>query len=166
VNYLILGSVINFLHLFATVAWFGAMTTNAFILLPSARKALEAPLVGKLIGAVMKRFRVLVYISIGVLGVTGIELTRINEGSMRFMRFDNLWSSISSIKHIFTIIMVVLVIYAFEGLGKKVSRLTAKGPSPELASLQKKQVIFSYIGLVLAIIILLLTGILTAIIPL
>ena len=64
-NYLILGSVINFLHLFATVAWFGAMTTNAFILLPSARKALEAPLVGKLIGAVMKRFRVLVYISIG-----------------------------------------------------------------------------------------------------
>ena len=165
-NYLILGSVINFLHLFVTVAWFGAMTTNAFILLPSTRKTLEPPIAGKLMAAVMKRFRVLVYISIGVLAITGIELTRINENSMRFMRFDNLWSAISSVKHIFTIIIVILVIYAFEDLGKKVSRLAAKGPSPELASLQKRQVIFSYIGLVLAIIILLLTGILTAIIPL
>jgi uncharacterized membrane protein len=165
-NYLILGSIVNFLHLLATVAWFGAMTTNAFILLPAARKTLEAPLAGKLMGAVIKRFRVLVYISIGVLAVTGIELTRINEGSMRFIRFDNLWSSISSVKHIFTLIMVILVIYAFEGLGKKVSRLAAKGPSPELASLQKRQATFSYIGLVLAIIILILTGILTAIVPL
>jgi hypothetical protein len=85
---------------------------------------------------------------------------------MRFIRFDNLWSSISSVKHIFTLIMVILVIYAFEGLGKKVSRLAAKGPSPELASLQKRQSTFSYIGLVLAIIILILTGILTAIVPL
>ena len=162
-NYLILTSLINFLHLFATVAWFGAMTTNAFILLPSAREALEPPIAGKLMGAVMKRFRVLVYTSIGVLIVTGIGMTRINPRGLGFMEFDNLWSTILSIKHILTIIIVVLVIYAFEGLGRKVSRLAAKGPSPELARLQKKQVIFSYIGLVLALIILLLTGILTAI---
>jgi uncharacterized membrane protein len=56
---LILISVINFLHLFATVAWLGAMTTNAFILLPSMKNSLEAPVAGKLMGAVMKRFRVL-----------------------------------------------------------------------------------------------------------
>ena len=129
-------------------------------------KILEPPIAGKLMGAVMKRFRVLVYISIGVLVVTGIELTRINEHSMRFMRFDNLWSAISSIKHILIIIIVVLVIYAFEGLGRKVCRLAAKGSSPELARLQKQQVIFSYIGLVLALVILLLTEVLTAIIPL
>jgi hypothetical protein len=79
------------------------------------------------------------------------------------MQFKNLWSTISSIKHVLIIIIVVLVIYAFEGLARKVSRLAAKGPSPELARLQKKQIMFSYIGLVLAIIILLLTGILTAI---
>lgn len=162
-NNLILGSVLNFLHLFATVAWLGAMTTNAFILLPSAREALEPPVAGKLMGAVMKRFRVLVYTSIGVLIVTGIGMTRIDKHFMGYMQFKSLWSSISSIKHILIIIVVVLVIYAFEGLGRKVSRLAQKGPSPELARLQKKQVMFSYIGLVLAVIILLLTGILTAI---
>lgn len=31
-NNLILASIVNFLHLFATVAWLGAMTTNTFIL--------------------------------------------------------------------------------------------------------------------------------------
>jgi len=162
-NYLILTSVINFIHLFATVAWFGAMTTNAFILVPSVREALEPPVAGKLMGAVMRRFRILVYTSIAVLVVTGIGMTRIDKHFMGYMQFKNLWSTISSIKHVLIIIIVVLVIYAFEGLARKVSRLAAKGPSPELARLQKKQIMFSYIGLVLAIIILLLTGILTAI---
>ncbi len=156
---LILASVLNFLHLFATVTWFGALTTNAFILMPSIEESLEPAVAGKLMGAIMKRFRILVYISMGVLIVTGIFMT----SSMKFMQFTNLWSTISSIKHIFIIIVVVLVIYAFEGLGRKVSRLAQKGPSPELAGLQKKQIIFSKVGLVMAIIILILTGILTAI---
>jgi len=165
-NNLILASVINFLHLFATVAWLGAMTTNAFILLPSMRDTLEAPVAGKLIGAVMKRFRVLVYTSIGVLIVTGIGMIVTGIGktsSIKFMQFTNLWSTISYIKHIVMIIVTILVIYSLEGLSKKVSKLSAKGPSPELVGLQKKQKVFSYLGLVLVLIILLLTGIMTAI---
>ena len=162
-NYLFLGSLLNFLHLSATVVWFGALTTNAFVLMPSAREALEPPVVGKLMGAVMKRFRVLVYINIVVLIVTGIFMSMRSGYYSGFMKFTNLWSTISSVKHILIIILVDLVIYAFEGLAKKVSRFAARGPSPELARLQKKQIMFSYIGMVMAIIILILTGILTAI---
>lgn len=157
---LILISVINFLHLFATVAWLGAMTTNAFILLPSMKNSLEAPVAGKLMGAVMKRFRVLVYTSIAVLIPTGIGM--IISGT-KSTQFPDLWSIIAYIKHGLMIVVIILVIYSFEGLAKKVSRLSAKGPSPELVSLQKKQMVFSYIGLVLVLIILLLTGIMTAI---
>ncbi len=156
---LVWDSVLNFFHLLATVTWFGAMTTNAFILMPSISESLEPPVAGKLISAVMRRFRIVVYISMGVLIVTGIFMT----SSMKFMQFTNLWYTISSIKHIFIILVVIAVIYAFEILGRKVSRLAQKGPSPELASLQKKQIIFSKVGLVMAIIILILTGILTAI---
>jgi uncharacterized membrane protein len=158
-NNLGLASVLNFLHLFATVAWFGAATTNAFVLMPSISESLEPPVAGKLMGAVMRRFRILVYTSMGVLIVTGIFMT----SSMKFMQFTNIWYTISSIKHIFIIILIILAIYLFEVLGRKVSRLAKKGPSPELASLQKKQIIFSKIGLVLVIIILILTAILTAI---
>ncbi len=158
-NNLGLASVLNFLHLFATVAWFGALTTNAFVLMPSISESLEPPVAGKLMGAVMRRFRILVYTSMGVLIVTGIFMT----SSMKFMQFTNIWYTISSIKHIFIIVVVVFGIYAFEGLGRKVSRLAQKGPSPELATLQKKQIILSKVGMVLAIIILILTAILTAI---
>lgn len=52
-GFLILSSLINFLYIFATVVWFGAMTTNAFILLPSIREALEPPAAGKLMDAFM-----------------------------------------------------------------------------------------------------------------
>ncbi len=154
-----LASVLNFFHLFATVTWFGAATTNAFILMPSIGESLEPPVAGKLMGAVMKRFRIVVYISMGVLIVTGIFMT----SSLKFLEFNSLWSIIHSVKHIFIIIVVIFVIYAFEGLGRKVSRLAQKGPSPELASLQKKQIIVSKVGFVLVIIILILTAILTAI---
>ena len=158
-NNLVLESVLNFFHLFATVAWFGALTTNAFVLMPATRESMEPPAVGKLMGAVVKRLRILIYTSMGVLIVTGIFMT----SSLKFFEFDSLWSMIHSVKHIFIIILVILGIYAFEGLGRKVSRLAQKGPSPELASLQKKQIIFSKVGLILAIIILILTAILTAI---
>ena len=162
-NNLILASVVNFLHLFATVAWFGAMTANTIILVPSMRNILDATVAGKLMGSVLKRFGIIVYSSIGILVVTGIAMNQINENSMGFMQFKNLWSTISSIKHIIMIFLVILVIYSFEGLSKNVVRLSANGFSPRLANLQKRQRILSYIGLALVTIILLLTGIMTAI---
>ncbi|MBM3705076.1 MAG: hypothetical protein FJW66_00980 [Actinobacteria bacterium] len=159
---IIIFSILNFIHLFATVMWFGTMTANTFILLPSLRETMEASMSGKLLGAVMKRFRILVYTCIGLLVISGIGITELIAEGPVFMRFTNFWSTISSIKHIFTIIIVILAIYAFEGLGRKVSRLARKGPSAELTRLQKKQILFSYTGLALAIIILILTSILTA----
>lgn len=162
-NSIILASVVNFLHLLATVAWFGAMTANTIILLPSMRKILDSTVAGNLMGAVLKRFGIVVYASIGILVVTGIEMTLINENSIGFMQFNNIWSTVSSIKHILMVLLIILVIYSFEGLSKNVVKLSADGSSPKLVSLQKRQRILSYIGLTLVIIILFLTGIMTAI---
>jgi uncharacterized membrane protein len=155
-------SIVRFLHIFAMVAFFGASTTNVFILLPSIGKILEPSVAGKLMGEVMKRFRVVAYISIGVLLLTGSALLKTNEEYMGFMQFVNFWSVIAFVKHIFIAILIVLVIYSFEVLGKKVASLAANGPSSELARFQKKQIILSYIVLVISIIILIMTGILTA----
>jgi uncharacterized membrane protein len=159
---LFLFSLLNFIHLVATVAWFGAMTTNALILLPSLRKSLDADASGKLMGMIMKRFRVLVYICIGALVISGIGITEIKTDGPNFMQFSDLWYTISSIKHIFTAIAIILAIYAFEGLGKKISRLALNGYSAESARLQNRQKTLSYTGLGVAIIILILTAILTA----
>ncbi len=156
-------SILNWLHLIATVVWIGGIGTNLLILMPSMRESLEPPMMGKLMGAVMSRFRRLVYVSIFVLGVTGILMNLLNENYLGLLRFGNLWSQITLIKHIFTAALIFLAVYAFEGLGPKVSRLAVKGPSPELARLQKLQIKLATTGLIMGIIILLLTGIVTAI---
>ena len=70
---------IDWLHILATITWIGGMFTNFVILRPAMGKALSAADAGKLTGLLMKRFRIVVYVSIVVLGVTGIPLKIINE---------------------------------------------------------------------------------------
>ncbi len=161
--FLILLSVINWIHLFAVAVWIGGITINLMIVLPSIREALEPALMGKVMGAVMKRFRVWVYISIVLLVVTGFGMMRFNMNYMGFAQFGNVWSVVSLIKHIVTLIMIILAVYAFEGLARKVAKVAAKGPSDDLVRLQKKQISLAATGFIMGIIVLLLTGILGAI---
>jgi uncharacterized membrane protein len=154
---------VNWLHLFATVIWIGGITTNFLVLLPSMGKVLDPPNMGKLMGAIMKRFRVLIYISIGVLIITGIFMNIFNKNYQGFMRFGNTWTVLTLIKHILTIFFIILAIYIFECLFPKLSRLTKKGPSPDLSKFQKLQLNLLITSFILGIIILFLTGIITAI---
>ncbi len=159
---LILMSLVAWLHLLATVAWIGGMSTNLVVLLPSMKASLEPPVMGKLMGAIMRRFRVLTYICIVVLAFTGGLMSRIN-ASFEGFGFTNLWSSISLAKHIVVLILIILAVYAYEGLAKRVNRVASKGPSPELARLQKKQIGLALTGFVLGLIVLLLTAVLSTI---
>jgi uncharacterized membrane protein len=118
---------------------------------------------GKLMGAVMKRFRVWVYISIVLLVLTGFGMMRFNTSYMGMATFENVWAIVALIKHVVILIMIILAVYAFEGLGRKVAKVAAKGPSDDLARLQKKQISLAATGFILGLIVLLLTGILGAI---
>lgn len=40
-------SILNFLHLSATVIWIGGMTTNMLVLTPSMKEALEPAIAGR-----------------------------------------------------------------------------------------------------------------------
>jgi uncharacterized membrane protein len=161
--FMILLSVVNWIHLFAVAVWIGGMATNLMIVLPSMREALEPAAMGKLMGAVMKRFRVWIYISIVLLIITGFGMMRFNTNYMGFAQFGNVWSAVALIKHVVTLIMIIIAVYAFEGLARKVAKVAVKGPSDDLARLQRKQISFAAIGFILGLIVLLLTGILGAI---
>ena len=160
---LIILSLVNWLHLAATVTWLGAMVTNIFVLMPAARESLEPPVMGRLFGSFMKRFRPLVYICIITLAVTGVTMMVLNRHYLGALDFGNLWTKLLLVKHVLIIIMVVMVVYAFEVLAPKVGRVAAAGPSPELAKLQKLQMRVGAAGLVIALVVLLLTSIITAI---
>jgi len=139
------------------------MATNILILLPSVNEALgPGPATGKLMASIMKRFRPLVYSSIATLTVTGFVMTSLNENYLGLLIFGNLWTLIMVVKHIFVAVLVILAVYAFEVLAPKVARLAAKGPSAELAGLQRLQLAIARTGFILGIAILFFTGIATA----
>ena len=145
--------VIKWVHLMATVAWIGGMFTNFIIYLPVIGKVLDPPTTGKLMGAVMKRFKVLVYISMGLFLLTGMVRGVISE-----FPTESLWTILFFLKIGVFVIMVILAVYAFEVLAPKVAKIASKGPSPELLRIQKSQMSLAMIGFILGIIILALTA--------
>lgn len=151
-------TLIDWLHILATVTWIGGMFTNFVILRPAMAKALSPAEAGKLMGVMMKRFRIMVYISIVVLGVTGIPLKLISPHYISIINFENSWEIVSFIKHLCYGILVLLAVYSFEILSPKMMKTAAKGPSPALAQLQKKQAAFGGLAFLTAMIILVLSS--------
>lgn len=151
-------TLIDWLHIMATITWIGGMFTNFIILRPALGKALSPADAGKLMGVVMKRTRIVVYISIVVLGVTGIPLKIINENYISIINFENSWEIVSFIKHLCYGIMVLLAVYTFEVLVPKMGKLAASGPSPALAALQKKQAAMGGLAFLTAIVVLVLSS--------
>ena len=145
--------LIKWVHLMATVAWIGGMFTNVFVYLPAIGKVLDPPTTGKLMGAAMKRFRVLVYISMSLFLLTGML-----RGLTSEFPTENLWTIFFYMKIGVFVLMVILAIYAFEILAPKVAKIAANGPSPELLKIQKSQMSLAMIGFFLGIIILALTA--------
>ncbi len=160
---LIVLSAVNWLHLGATVIWLGAMVTNMLVLVPTAKENLEPQVMGRFLGAFMKRFRPLVYISITALTITGVIMMLLNKHYLGALDIGNLWTQLLVVKHLLTVILIIGVIYSFEVLTHRIGWLAAAGPSPQLAQLQKLQARLSVVGLVIAMIVLLLTSIITAI---
>ena len=158
----ILLSFSNWGHLLATVIWIGGIITFGLVVTPSAKETLAPPMMGKLFGAVMKRFRPLVYFSIIVFMFSGIAMMYLNENYTGLFDLGTSWAVVSLIKHAAVGIFIGLAVYNFEVFAPKVNEVAAKGPSPELAKLQKFQQRFAMVGLLVAVLILLLTGISTA----
>lgn len=151
-------TLIDWLHIMATITWIGGMFTNFIILRPALGKALSPADAGKLMGVVMKRTRIVVYISIVVLGVTGIPLKIINENYISIINFENSWEIVSFIKHLCYGILVLLAVYTFEVLAPKMGKLAASGPSPALVALQKKQASMGGLAFLTALVVLVLSS--------
>ena len=152
--------LLKWIHLMATVAWIGGMFTNFFIYIPSIGKTLESPLAGKLLGAVMKRFRIMVYISMAVFLISGIIMGSMRLGSGGFFPSGNTMVAVLLLKVPLYILMVILAIVAFEVVAPRVARLAGEGPSPGLKKAQKSQKILAMTGFVLGVLVVALSAML------
>ena len=149
----------NWLHLLATVVWIGGMIFVILAVTPAAKETLEPPVMGRFMGSLMKKFRVIIYVSIGLLIATGIGMMLMNKEYAGTYDFGNLWTAVVVVKHIFVLILIILGIYMMEVIVPKIGRLGAKGPSPEMAKAQKLQMRIGAINFILAILILVCTAV-------
>ncbi|MEA3462087.1 MAG: DUF4149 domain-containing protein [Bacteroidota bacterium] len=153
-----LSVLLKWIHLMATVAWIGGMFTNLFINIPAIVKTLDGPVAGNLMGAIMKRFRVLVYVSMAVFLITGITMGSLHLNAGEVFSSKNQMVAILILKVPLYIIMVVLAIVAFEFVAPRVARLAAEGPSPKLQRAQRTQKVLAMAGFLLGVLILALSA--------
>lgn len=161
-------SLSNFLHILATVVWIGGIIMILLVILPGAKVVLESKsLVNKLMKDISRRFTSMANISIFVLIITGIVITKYNKNFTGFFDFSNFWNISIFIKHFFVTTMIIIHFYRGLILNPRIVRLSAQtieSSKPSLISSKAARLrIFSLnlvkTNLVLGIIVLLLTGI-------
>ncbi len=158
-----ISTVVYWIHLLATVLWFGGMMANMFVFMPTTLKVLDPPNAGKLMGTIMKKFRGIVYTCFGLLAVTGVLIGLKHHKALNPGELNLLWVKAARLKHIIIIILLLLVIYAFEILARKAGKLAVKGPSPELAKVQSQQKAIGFASFIISLIILVLTAMMNSI---
>lgn len=151
----------DFLHLMATITWIGGMFYNFLVLLPSVNSTLDAKTAGILMKSVFKRVRIIVYVSLLVLFVTGIPMKISSEYYVSIINFDTSWEIVLFIKHVFVALMALLAIINFEIIVPKVGKLAMEGERSlsKLKALKKKQFLLSGLAFITGIIVVFLSSV-------
>lgn len=149
---------LDWLHVMATVIWIGGMFINFMIVRPVAVNVLDPATSGKFIQALMKRFKVFVYASIVLLGVTGIPLKIVNPDYVNIINFENNWEIVSFIKHLFYGVLVVLALLNFEIISPNITRAATGNHQPQLIKWRRRLTVSGMAAMFCAIVILVLSS--------
>ena len=155
----ILQSILDFFHIMATIMWIGGMIINYVVIRPALSKTLEPRQANEIMSLIMKKYRIIVYVSIAVLGLTGIPMKIASEYYVGIINFENTWEIVGFIKHIFVFILAVLAIYSFEILSVKIRKAMALDSPEKLMGFQKKQKMVGGLGFLCGMLIILLSAV-------
>lgn len=158
IDHPVLQIILDFLHLMATIAWIGGMFFNVLILMPTVSKTLDPATAGIFRSVLFKRIRVMVYVSLLILFVTGIPMKIASEYYVAIINFDTSWEIVGFIKHVFVALLALFAIINFEILSPKTAKMAVNGPSPELIALKKKQMMLAVISFLFGIIVIFLSA--------
>jgi uncharacterized membrane protein len=132
-----------FIHIVALVVALGGSLFSTFALAPVLAEELEPPARIRVARRIVRRLGAIVLTSLAVLVVTGI-LNVLFIGGV---------SILLAIKLILVVVVIGLALYQYGSLGVQIWRLSAAGPSPQVANLQAR---FRRVGLTIGSIVLLI----------
>ena len=142
---------LDVLHVLATVVWIGGMLVNVMVIRPTTVKVLEPSVAGKFTQAMMKRFRIFVYASIAILGITGIPMKIVSEHYVSIINFDSFWGILSFIKHLLYGVLVVLAVLNFEVISPRMARAAATSNNRQFTIWKKRLAVSGGLALISAI---------------
>jgi uncharacterized membrane protein len=135
--------VVLFVHIVAVIVALGGSLFSTFALAPVLAAELDAPARLRVSRRVVRRLGAIVLTSLGVLVVTGIFNVLFIGGV----------SILLAIKLLLVVVVIGLALYQYGSIGAQIWRLSAAGPSPEVANLQAR---FRRIGLTVGSLVLLI----------
>jgi uncharacterized membrane protein len=132
-----------FLHVAAVIVALGSSLFSTFALTPVLAEELDPTIRIKVVRRVIRRLGAIVLTSLAVLVVTGLlNVLFIGGVSMLLL-----------IKLMLVVMVIGLALYQYGNIGVQIWRISAAGPSPEIAILQAR---FRKIGLTVGSIVLLI----------
>ncbi len=148
---LIVKTLLDVLHMIATVIWIGGMMINFMVIRPVAAKKLDPSSYASFNIAMTKRFRILVYISIVILGVTGIPMKIVSEHYAGIISFEHAWGIVSFIKHLLYGLLVFLAVFNFEFASPALSKAAIMGDQIRISRWKKRMAISGALAMLVAI---------------
>ena len=109
-------AIVYWLHMLATVSWIGGLVTLAMIVLPAARRSLDDKTYSIFLGRVQERLQQVGWMSLIVLGGTGMFQMSANRNYNGFLAIDNPWATAILAKHAVILVMVAASAYSTWGL--------------------------------------------------
>ena len=156
---LVVASIVDWLHLIATVFWIGGIILNFLAISPSARESLEPPVMARFMDSFMKRFRIIAYVCMGVLVITGVVMMLFSPKYASGFDLSSTWMLFLMLKHIFVVVLIIIGIYILEVVYPRIKQVGAKGPSPEMPKLQALLGKLGMTGFIVGLLILLFTAV-------
>jgi uncharacterized membrane protein len=149
------------LHMLATVVWIGALAASALIVIPAARRVLEAPAFASLLGAMQKRLEPLGWFCLALLAGTGMFQMSAHPEYQGFLVIDSAWGTAILVKHLAFGVMILVSAYMTWSILPELRRNALRQAQGQEVDdrLERRSVLLLNINLGLAVVILALTAI-------
>jgi uncharacterized membrane protein len=150
------------LHMLATVVWIGGLAALSILVLPAARKALEASAYAALIESIQRRLDPLGWLCLLLLVATGLVQMSANPNYHGFLAISNRWALAILLKHIIFAGMTAVSAYLTWGLLPALRRaalLQARNQAAADAErLRNQELLLLRLNLILGFLVLALTA--------
>jgi uncharacterized membrane protein len=154
-------SIVYWLHMLATVVWLGTLSALALVVLPVARRALDASAFATLLNSLQKRIDPLGWFCLAVLAGTGMFQMSSSPNYEGFLVIDSAWGMAILLKHLAFGVMIAASAYMTWFLLPELRRNVLKQAQGQAAdpALERRSIRLLNINLLLAVLILALTAI-------